>query len=81
MQIRPLLPGEMEQCCSLVCNVFDRFEAPDYSKEGVASFYSFLNSVPEQFSAEALAIWAAWKENRLIGICLLYTSPSPRDCS
>ena len=84
MQIRPLLPGEMEQCCSLVRSVFDRFEAPDYSKEGVASFYSFLDSVPEQFSAGALAIWAAWKENRLIGtlamrdgchICLLFVHP------
>lgn len=84
MQIRPLLPDEMEPCRSLVRSVFDRFEAPDYSREGAASFYSFLDSVPEQFAAGALRIWAALREGRLAGvlamrdgchICLLFVDP------
>lgn len=84
MQIRPLLPAEIEQCCSLVRRVFDCFEAPDYSEEGTASFYSFLDLVPEQFAAGALHIWAALREDRLIGmlalrdgchICLLFVEP------
>lgn len=84
MQIRPLLPDEIEPCRSLVRSVFDRFEAPDYSREGAASFYSFLDSVPEQFSSGALKIWAALREDRLIGvlamrdgrhICLLFVDP------
>lgn len=85
MQIRPLLPDEMEPCRSLVRSVFDRFEAPDYSREGAASFYAFLDSVPEQFSSGALKIRAALREDRLIGvlamrdgrhICLLFVDPS-----
>ena len=84
MQIRPLLSAQMEQCLSLVRGVFDRFEAPDYSREGAASFYSFLDSVPEQFAAGALRIWAALREERLAGvlamrdgchICLLFVEP------
>ncbi len=84
MQIRPLLPDEIEPCRSLVRSVFDRFEAPDYSREGAASFYSFLDSVPEQFAAGALRIWAALREERLVGvlamrdgchICLLFVDP------
>ncbi len=68
MQIRPLLPDEIEPCRSLVHSVFDRFEAPDYSREGIASFYAFLDSVPEQFNSGALKIWAALREDRLIGV-------------
>lgn len=84
MQIRPLLSAQMEQCLSLVRGVFDRFEAPDYSREGIASFYAFLDSVPGQFSSGALKIWAALREDRLVGvlamrdgrhICLLFVDP------
>lgn len=84
MQIRPLLPDEIEPCRSLVRGVFDRFEAPDYSREGIASFYAFLDSVPGQFSSGALKIWAALREERLVGvlalrdgrhICLLFVDP------
>ena len=66
MQIRPLLSAQMEQCLSLVRGVFDRFEAPDYSREGIASFYAFLDSVPGQFSSGAFKIWAALREDRLV---------------
>ena len=60
MQIRPLLPDEIEPCRSLVRSVFDRFEAPDYSREGIASFYAFLDSVPEQFNS------GRWSKRRRI---------------
>lgn len=84
MQIRPLLSAEIEQSLSLVRKGFDRFEAPDYSEEGTASFYSFLDLVPKQFAAGALHIWAARKEDLLVGvlalrdmchICLLFVEP------
>lgn len=84
MQICPLSSAQMEQCLCLVRGVFNRFEAPDYSEEGAASFYSFLDLVPEQFAAGALKIWAALREDRLIGmlalrdgchICLLFVEP------
>ena len=41
-EIRNLKIEELQETLNLVKRVFDEFEAPYYSQEGVESFYKFI---------------------------------------
>jgi GNAT superfamily N-acetyltransferase len=43
MEIRELTPGEFDEALGLAKRVFMEFEAPDYSEEGVRSFFGSLD--------------------------------------
>lgn len=42
-EIKPLNKEELKETLELVKNVFDEFEAPDYTNLGIESFYEFAN--------------------------------------
>ena len=83
--IRLLRENEYEAAKALVGLVFDAYIAPDYSHEGVESFYTFLNAIgtPLKEGEAALHLFGYFMRNTLVGvigvrdcahICLLYVA-------
>lgn len=65
MEIRELCPQDWDAAAALVWQVFQRFEAPEYSQEGVDSFAAFLKDRPGLL---ALKAWGAWEDGALLGV-------------
>lgn len=65
MEIRAMQPYEIKKALELVWNVFQKFEAPDYSFEGVENFRACLRD--PSFIGE-LAFFGAWFGNELAGV-------------
>ena len=65
MLVQPLPKEDLPVALDLVWRVFLAFEAPDYSEEGVQTFYSFLQSDEE---LEKLRFYGAYEEDALIGV-------------
>ena len=65
MLVQPLPKEDLQIALDLVWRVFLAFEAPDYSEEGVQTFYSFLQSDEE---LEKLRFYGAYEEDALIGV-------------
>lgn len=65
MEIRVLNPDERPQALALVRRVFDRFEAPEYSRQGVDTFRAFLAS-PDLIGA--LTFYGAFLDDGLVGV-------------
>ncbi|MCL2166724.1 MAG: GNAT family N-acetyltransferase [Clostridiales bacterium] len=55
---------------ALVRRVFDAFEAPEYSEEGIASFYSFIETQTMRRNWESgnLRLWGAFDNAILAGV-------------
>ncbi len=60
---------ELEETMSLVKEVFDEFEAPYYTKEGIESFYKFANyeNIKEKLN-ESMQIFVEKDNNKIIGM-------------
>ena len=65
MQIRELLPVEMNQALDLTWKVFQRFEAPDYSEEGIRCFE---NTIRDQQFLQTIRCYGAFVNSTLAGI-------------
>lgn len=65
MDVRRIEPDEQPSALALVERVFMRFEAPDYSRQGIETFLSFLQD-PEAIGA--LTIYGAFSETQLLGV-------------
>jgi len=65
----PLLSPALD----LVWRVFSEFEAPDYSEEGVAEFSRYIQqeSMMQQLSCGALALWCCLTEGGITGVAAL----------
>ena len=68
--VRPLSGTEIETAMALVRRVFDAFEAPEYSEEGIASFYSFIETQTMRRNWESgnLRLWGAFDNAILAGV-------------
>lgn len=68
--IRPLGEADIPAASQLVQRVFDRFEAPDYPPEGIATFHRF--TAPEVLAARlrdgGMQAWGAYCSDELIGV-------------
>lgn len=49
----------------LVCRVFQIFEAPEYTPEGVRTFYTFIN---DQAAVEGLTVYGVLEGGSIIGV-------------
>lgn len=59
------LPAAVE----LIKKVFMKFEAPDYSAEGVAHFMAYLNEeLEKELSANQLQFWCGKLDQQIIGV-------------
>ena len=56
----------MDDVVKLVTDVFMKFEAPDYSDEGVKSFFD--TAINSQDFMNSLAIYGAYFDNSLVGV-------------
>ena len=63
--IRVLDSQDMDDAVRLILAVFDEFEAPDYSEEGVREFYG---SIRNDDFMNSLCFIGAFKDNELAGI-------------
>lgn len=65
MTIRQLKDNEVEMALALTWRVFLKFEASEYSKEGV---YEFYRSIHSQSYVKALSVYGAFQEEKLVGM-------------
>lgn len=85
MEIRILTPTDLPAALQLVRQVFQRFEAPEYPPQGVASFMDFVrdeNIQTFQKNREML-LWGCFQGSTIVGvlgmrlpshICLLFVA-------
>ena len=67
---RKIEKEELQETLNLVRKVFDEFEAPYYSEEGIASFYKFIDidNILEQYMNGSLYFYGCFVNNTIIGI-------------
>ncbi len=69
-QYRKIKQEELPETLNLVRKVFDEFEAPYYSEEGVTSFYKFIdiNNMSEQYSNGSLYFYGCFVNDIIVGM-------------
>ena len=65
MLIRRIREPELPAAVELCWRVFLKFEAPDYSPEGVEAFHTYLSNTEQ---VKHLTVFGAWEGQRLLGI-------------
>lgn len=68
--IRKIRLDELESALDLVSRVFNRFEAPHYTEQGIQSFYDFANysHLSETMQDGSMSAWGAFREDQLLGM-------------
>lgn len=69
-EIRELVLGDLRVALQLVRNVFMKFEAPDYSDEGIKTFIDFIeiDSISKMFKEDILKFWGCFDNDKIIGV-------------
>lgn len=65
MGIRELVKNEIELALELTWEVFQNFESPDYSEQGINEFY---RSIHDQKWLSSLKVFGAFEQNEIIGV-------------
>ncbi|MPM78213.1 hypothetical protein SDC9_125224 [bioreactor metagenome] len=65
MQIRLIIKSEISEALKLAWNTFMKYEAPEYSDEGIKTFKSFIEDKNE---VEKLIIYGAFDGGKIVGI-------------
>lgn len=65
MEIRKIRKAEMATALQLIWETFLQFEAPDYSQQGIDSFYEFISN---QEIIDSLEFFGAFDNNTLRGV-------------
>lgn len=70
LEYREIKQEELPETLNLVRKVFDEFEAPYYSEEGVASFYKFIDidNMSEQHSNSSLYFYGCFVNDIIVGM-------------
>ncbi|GAA0741826.1 GNAT family N-acetyltransferase [Clostridium oceanicum] len=70
MKIVKLQKNEIKNALDLVWRVFQEFEAPDYSKQGIEEFRKFMsyNSIIEKIDKGELYFWGCIDTDELTGV-------------
>ena len=70
LEYREINQKELPETLELVHKVFDEFEAPYYSEEGIASFYKFIdiNNMSEQYSNGSLYFYGCFVNDIIVGM-------------
>ena len=70
LEYREIKQKELPETLDLVRKVFDEFEAPYYSEEGVTSFYKFIdiNNMSEQYSNGSLYFYGCFVNDIIVGM-------------
>lgn len=70
MEIRELKEEDIRNALNLIWKVFEEFEVPDYSSEGVEEFKKFISidNIINKFKKNELRLWGYFNDYKLIGI-------------
>ena len=70
LEYKEIKQEELPETLELVHKVFDEFEAPYYSEEGIASFYKFIdiNNMSEQYSNGSLYFYGCFVNDIIVGM-------------
>lgn len=70
MEIIKLSEKHIKSALSLVWEVFDEFESPDYEHEGIEEFKKFIeyNSIMEMYEKGQIKFWGSLDKDKLTGI-------------
>jgi len=70
MTIKKLQKGDIKCALELVWSVFEEFEAPDYSEQGINEFKEFISfeAVMDKIDKGEISFWGYYTENVLVGI-------------
>ena len=72
-EVRKARPEEWEDAMALAWRTFKKFEADEYSPEGVKNFLDFIsdNALRKMFLIEEYHLWVALDGNQIIGLISL----------
>ena len=73
MEIRELISSEFDTALQLAWKVFQEYESPDYSEEGVQAFF---NSIHDKDYLKMLRIYGAFENKNMVGILATRSSGS-----
>ena len=65
MEIKKISTEEISEAMKLVWDVFQEFEAPDYSSEGINTFKEFIDG---QLTNLTIELYGAFEEDALLGV-------------
>ena len=70
MEIRSLHKADIKNALDLVWSVFQEFEAPDYSDQGISEFEGFINvySITKMMDRNEIAFWGCYNNVSLVGV-------------
>ncbi len=70
MTIHKMEPQRLKESLDLVWRVFLEFEATDYSEQGVATFYEFIeyDAMAKRIQDRELALWYAQEGEAVVGV-------------
>lgn len=70
LEYRKIKQEELPGTLDLIRKVFDEFEAPYYSEEGITSFYKFIdiNNMSEQYSNGSLYFYGCFVNDIIVGM-------------
>lgn len=73
--IRLLENEELEPALAIVWGVFLKYVAPEFDKNGVDEFHSFIDptNIRSQVDNNQMLIWGCFDENQIIGVMALKT--------
>jgi GNAT superfamily N-acetyltransferase len=72
-EFRQLVETELKDALALVWETFLKFEAPDYTAEGVETFRKFIDveEFRSMFLTEGCFAWGCFVENKIVGMIAL----------
>ncbi|WP_455544112.1 GNAT family N-acetyltransferase [Intestinibacter sp.] len=65
MEIRKVGAQDIKNALDLVLDTFMKYEAPEYSAEGIESFKSFIN---DKYQVENLDMYGAFDNDTIVGV-------------
>ncbi|MFA9380296.1 MAG: GNAT family N-acetyltransferase [Acetanaerobacterium sp.] len=70
MKIRPLKIEELDEALALAWRVFEQFDAPEYSEQGIQHFRDSImrENMLKRISIGELRFWCCEQDKRLVGI-------------
>ena len=70
MEIRSLSKDDIKNALDLIWLVFQEFEAPDYSVQGVSEFEGFISiySITKMMGRNEIACWGCYYNAALVGV-------------
>lgn len=70
IEFKRLHNGDIQNALNLVWSVFQEFEAPDYSEQGVREFEGFINiySIIKMMDRKEIAFWGCYYNAALVGV-------------